>query len=73
VGKFSAMSWIIQVFMVSILWCSWSGDHPYDDLARFGYRLDIKVEKNSESSIFLAIPTGTYHKNLAIRKLFFVK
>jgi hypothetical protein len=29
----------------SILWCSWSGDHPWDDLARFGYILDMKVEQ----------------------------
>jgi hypothetical protein len=25
------------------LWCSSSGDHPSDDLARFGYRQDMKV------------------------------
>jgi hypothetical protein len=31
-----------------------SGDYPYDNLARFGYRLDMKVEKKQNPSIFLA-------------------
>jgi hypothetical protein len=35
--------------------CSSSGDHPSDDLARLGYRLDMKVKKeNQKLSIFLA-------------------
>jgi hypothetical protein len=34
-------SWPYQYFyfyfcIFSILWCSWSGDHPWDDLAGFG-------------------------------------
>jgi hypothetical protein len=28
-------------------------DHPLDDLARFGYRLDMKVEKTAESFYIL--------------------
>ncbi len=45
------------VFFFSILWCSWSGDHPYDDLARFGYILDMKVEKKLETFKFLFLAT----------------
>ncbi len=45
------------VFVFSILWCSWSGDHPYDDLARFGYILDMKVEKKLETFKFLFLAT----------------
>jgi hypothetical protein len=40
-------------FFFSILWCSWSGDHPYDDLARIGYILHMKVEKKQNPSVFL--------------------
>jgi hypothetical protein len=52
------------------LWSSWSDNHTKDDLARFGYRLDMKIEKKSESFYIL---TGTYHKNLAIWKPLFSK
>jgi hypothetical protein len=45
---------LTQWFLFSILWWSWSGDHPWDDLARFGYILDIKVEKSQIPCIFLA-------------------
>jgi len=31
----------------SILWCNWNDDHPQDDLVKFGYILDMKVEKKS--------------------------
>jgi hypothetical protein len=32
----------------SILWDRWSGDHPQEDLDKFGYRLERKVEKEEE-------------------------
>ncbi len=35
------------VFFFSIFWCSWS-----DDFARFGYRLNMKVEKKKAGSSF---------------------
>jgi len=28
-----------------LLWCSQTGDHPQEDLAKFGYRPDVEVEK----------------------------
>jgi hypothetical protein len=33
--------------------CSQSGDHPETNLAKFGYILDMKVEKNRILSTFL--------------------
>jgi hypothetical protein len=32
-------------FVLRILWCSQSGDHPENNLAKFDYMLDMKVEK----------------------------
>jgi hypothetical protein len=28
------------------VWCSQTGDHPHEDLAKFGYRPGMKVKKN---------------------------
>jgi hypothetical protein len=36
-------------FLLRILWWSQSGNHPENDLAKFGYILDMKVEKKPES------------------------
>jgi hypothetical protein len=41
-----------------------------DDLARFGYRLNMKVEKN-RILLFSWLPTGTYHENVANLGQFF--
>jgi len=51
-------------FLLRILWCSQSGDHNENNLAKFDYILNMKVGKNQNSFIFLAIYTGTYKKNL---------
>jgi hypothetical protein len=40
---------------------------PQQDLAKFGYRLDIKVKKFKNILIFW-LPTGTCCRNLAIKK-----
>ncbi len=53
-----------MVFFFPIFWCSWSGDHPQDGLARFGYRLVMKVEKKSESFYILWLPNRTMYRNL---------
>jgi hypothetical protein len=42
-------------FLVMILLCSQSDDLPKTNLAKIGYLLDMKVEKNQKPSIFLAI------------------
>jgi len=45
----------IQCFFGSILCCSQSGDDPQDDLAMFGYKLNMKaVFKKRHPAIFLA-------------------
>jgi hypothetical protein len=41
-------------FSLRILWCSQSGDNPENNLAKFGYIVDVKVEKEQNPSIFLA-------------------
>jgi hypothetical protein len=38
-------------FLLRILLCSQSGDHPENNLAKFGYILDIKLEKIKSFSI----------------------
>ncbi len=55
-------------FLLRILWCSQSGNHPQNNLAKFGYILNMKVQKKKKkqnASMFLATTT-TYHKNLVI-------
>jgi len=42
-----------MVFLISILWCSWNGNHPQRDLVRFGYKLDMKNRKKPESFYIL--------------------
>jgi hypothetical protein len=42
-----------QGFFFNFVMIQWSDNHLQDDLARFGYRLDMKVEKNSESFYIL--------------------
>jgi hypothetical protein len=54
------------VSLLRILWYSQSGDQPENNLAKFGYVLDMKVEKHR---IFLYSWLSTitsYHKTLAI-------
>jgi hypothetical protein len=43
-------------FLLRILWCNQSGNHPESNLAKFGYILDMKVEgkKNLNLSMLLA-------------------
>ncbi len=40
--------WVLG-FCFSILWFNWNDDHPQDDLVRFGYILDMKIETKSKS------------------------
>jgi hypothetical protein len=41
------------MYVSSILWCSWSDNHPPEDLAKFGYILDIKIKTFEQPSIIL--------------------
>jgi hypothetical protein len=41
-------------FFSSILWCCQTGNHPQEDLAKFGYIPNMKVEKFKKPSYILA-------------------
>ncbi len=41
-------------FLLRILWCIQNGDHPENNLAKFGYILDMKVGKKQKPPMFLA-------------------
>ncbi len=64
------MDHILEGFFPSILWCSWSGNDPKDDLASFGYILDTKTRKKTKILLYLLLPTGTYCKNMMILNFF---
>jgi hypothetical protein len=67
------MDHILEGFFPSILWCSWSGNDPKDDLARFGYILDMKTRKQTKILLYILLPTGTYCKNMMILDIFPLK
>ncbi len=37
----------------SILLCSQTGNHPQEDLAKYGYRLDMKVDLKKNESLYI--------------------
>jgi len=47
-----SLSWLHKGFFISILWHSHTGDRPQEKLAKFGYRLEGKVEKLKNPAIF---------------------
>ncbi len=64
-----AHAWhVVPGFFLRILWHSQSGHHSRNNLAKFGYILDMKVEREQNPSIFLApywnliIKTGNLKK-----------
>jgi hypothetical protein len=58
------------VLFFSVLWCSQSGDHSQNNLAKYGYILDLKVIIII-ITLYSWLPTGIYHKKLAISGPFF--
>jgi hypothetical protein len=40
-------------FVLRILWCSQSGDHPENKLAKFKYILDMEVGKKKTESLYI--------------------
>ncbi len=55
--------------LVTICDVTKSGDHSQNNLAKFGYILDMKVGKFFFKKILFLyswLPTETYHENLAI-------
>jgi len=59
------------LLMVKILWCSQSGDLPENNLAKFGYVIDMK--KKNRILLCSWLPTRTHHKNLAIFGIIFLQ
>jgi hypothetical protein len=43
-----------NVLFLSILWYGQSGNHPYKDLAKIGYKLNMKADFLKHLSIVLA-------------------
>jgi hypothetical protein len=41
------------MFFWSMFKCSQSGDHPKEDLVKFGYKLNLNFLKKTHPSIFL--------------------
>jgi hypothetical protein len=39
----------IFIYIFSVLGCSHTGDHPQEEVAKFGYKSEKKVEKFKES------------------------
>jgi hypothetical protein len=45
-------SLVIRAFFPSVLWCSCTGNHPQEELTKFGYRSKSKVENFKNPTIF---------------------
>jgi hypothetical protein len=56
------------------LWCRHTGDHPQEEIAKFSYRQESKVENFKkifkDPAIFWR-PAGTYCLNMTISGIFF--
>jgi hypothetical protein len=62
---------MVCVFFLSILSCSYIGNHPQEGLAKFGYRSKRKVENNKNCAIFWWL-ARTYCLNMVISEFFFL-
>jgi hypothetical protein len=51
-------------FLLMILWCHQSGNGIENNLAKFGYVIDMKVGKKNRILLYSWLPTGTYHKKI---------
>jgi hypothetical protein len=60
---------LVPGFVLRILWCSESGNHPGNNFAIFGYIIDMKVEKN-RILLYSWLPTVSCHKTLAMWNFF---
>jgi hypothetical protein len=67
-------------FLLRILWCIQSGYHPENNLAKFGYILDMKLgerkKERKKNRILLKnswLSSAIIIKNMGIRNLFFSK
>jgi len=71
-----ALNWWSQEhrgFLFSIVWCSQTGDHPHEDLAKFGYGPAMKVKKRKRILLYFGNPTGTCSRDMADLIFFLLK
>jgi hypothetical protein len=59
-------------FLFSILWCSHTGYHSQEELAKFGYRSERNVEKRKDTAIF-SWPAGICCLNKVISEKKFLR
>ncbi len=50
----SKVAFLEQCFFLSILWCSQNGHDSQEDLAKFGYKIHMKIKKFKHPSTFVA-------------------
>jgi hypothetical protein len=55
-----------RAFLFPIVWCSQTGYHPQEDLAKFGYGPGMKVKKIKRILLYFGNPTGTCTRDMAI-------
>jgi hypothetical protein len=53
-------------FSFSNLWCSQTGDHPHEGLAKIGYGPGMKVDFKKRILLYFGNPTGTCSIDMAI-------
>jgi len=56
-----------RFFLKSSLWCNQTGDYPQDNIAKSGYRENMKVE-NLKNPFMFWLPAWTWHRYLVIFK-----
>jgi hypothetical protein len=54
-----------RFFKNSSLWCNQAGDYPQDNIAKSGYRENMKVE-NLKNPFMFWLPAWTWHRYLVI-------
>ncbi len=56
----------VKNFFLQFCDVNWSGNHPQDGLAKFGYMLYMKVERETRNFLYSWLPIGTSHNNMVI-------
>jgi hypothetical protein len=64
------LCWSAAGFLLRISWCTQSGDHPENNLAKFGYIIDMKIAQNNKIFLYSWLPSGSYYKTLEIWNFF---
>jgi len=62
------LCWSAARFLLRILCCTQSGNHPENNLAKFGYIIDMRIAKNDGIFLYSWLPSRSYRKTLEIWK-----